>query len=47
MKKHLFVMVLILLSSLVIAGCGETISGISKDAGRIGKGVKTIFVRGE
>ena len=30
-----------------MAGCGETFSGVSKDASRIGKGVKTIFVRGD
>lgn len=28
-----------------LAGCGETISGVGKDAGRIGKGVKTIFIK--
>lgn len=47
MKKYALVIVVVLLSSLVMAGCGETISGVGKDAGRIGKGVKTIFVRGE
>ena len=30
---------------LTIMGCGETISGATKDIRRMGKGVKTIFVR--
>ena len=28
-----------------LSGCGETISGIGKDAQRIGQGVKTIFFK--
>lgn len=28
-----------------LAGCGETISGVGKDASRMGRGVKTIFIR--
>jgi predicted small secreted protein len=31
----------------LLAGCGETIRGISKDGSRVVKGVKTIFVSGE
>ena len=30
---------------LQLCGCGETIQGIGKDARRMGKGVKTIFIR--
>jgi len=32
---------------LTVAGCGETFNGFGKDARRIGKGVKTIFVKDE
>jgi len=30
---------------LQLSGCGETIHGIGKDVRRVGKGVKTIFIR--
>lgn len=30
---------------VILAGCGETISGVGKDASRMGRGVKTIFIR--
>jgi len=44
--KKIVVPVLVLISiSLIMAGCGETFSGMSKDAQRVGKGIKTIFVR--
>ncbi len=29
----------------LLSGCGETVHGVVKDTGRIGKGVKTIFFR--
>lgn len=29
------------------SGCGETISGVGKDANRMGKGVNTFFFRQE
>lgn len=29
----------------MLAGCGETIGGVGKDVSRIGKGIKTIFVK--
>ena len=46
----LFYTKLILISFLMIlifqlSGCGETIHGVGKDVRRMGKGVKTIFVR--
>lgn len=44
MKKILAVAILISFT-LTIMGCGETISGATKDIKRMGKGVKTIFVR--
>lgn len=31
--------------ALELSGCGETASGIGKDWRRVGKGVKTIFIR--
>jgi predicted small secreted protein len=30
---------------LISTGCGETISGAGKDISRMGRGVKTIFVK--
>jgi len=33
------------LLALTIAGCGETVSGIGKDASRMGRGVSTFFFR--
>lgn len=40
-------MLLVLLTFLImqLSGCGETVHGIGEDARRIGKGVKTIFIR--
>jgi len=44
--KKIVILVLVLISvSLIVTGCGETLNGISKDVQRVGKGVKTIFVR--
>ncbi len=43
-KKSFLAAVLILLI-FQLSGCGETLQGISKDAQRMGKGVKTIFIR--
>ena len=44
MKK---IVIMILLAAFVLSaiGCGSTASGLGKDARRIGRGVKTIFVR--
>ncbi|NQT22208.1 MAG: hypothetical protein HQ579_02095 [Candidatus Omnitrophica bacterium] len=44
MKKTLLVFIIISFS-LALTGCGETLTGVSKDVSRMGKGVKTIFVR--
>lgn len=43
MKRFTFFILVIFCITLV--GCGETISGVGKDASRIGKGVKTIFIK--
>ncbi len=44
MKKILAVAILISFT-LTIVGCGETISGATKDIKRMGKGIKTVFIR--
>ena len=43
-KKGLCLLLLAVVSISLI-GCGETVAGVGKDARRMGKGVKTIFVR--
>jgi predicted small secreted protein len=43
--KKLFFISLLSLAIFQLSGCGETISGIGKDARRVGKGVKTIFFK--
>lgn len=45
MKKYIPVVLLVAFITILLAGCGETLSGIGKDAKRITKGVKTVFVR--
>ena len=44
MKKAILV-ILILMAAVGLTGCGETISGVGKDANRMGKGVGTFFFR--
>ena len=44
MKKIISFLILICFC-LTLVGCGETISGIGKDASRMGRGVKTIFIK--
>ncbi len=46
MKKVSFV-ALLLFVVIVLQGCGETFSGVGRDFNRIGRGVKTVFVKGE
>ncbi len=43
-KKIILVMFIAMLV-LPLSGCGETVHGVSKDVKRMGKGVKTIFIR--
>ena len=43
--KKIIVALMLICFTLTIVGCGETISGATKDIKRMGKGVKTIFVR--
>lgn len=35
----------LLAASLLAAGCGETVSGLGKDARRIGSGIHKVFIR--
>ncbi len=44
MKKTVLT-ILTLITCIILSGCGETISGVSKDVGRMGKGVTTFFFR--
>lgn len=43
--KKFFVFSLLAICCIMLSGCGETIGGVGKDASRIGKGVKTIFIK--
>lgn len=45
MRKYSALILFLLLASMFITGCGETFTGIAKDSSRIGKGIKTVFVR--
>lgn len=44
MKKALFVLLLIC-STTILIGCGETVSGVGKDVNRMGRGINTFFFR--
>lgn len=44
MKKTILAL-LLLAVCVVLLGCGETISGVGKDADRMGKGINTFFFR--
>jgi len=43
--KKVWYMLLIACVSCMLSGCGETVSAIGKDAGRMGKGINTFFFR--
>jgi len=44
MKRTL--LALLFVAAIVsLCGCGETVSGVGKDASRMGKGVNTFFFR--
>ena len=43
--KKIFLGFLLLTMCAVLAGCGETVSGVGRDANRMGKGVNTFFFR--
>ena len=43
--KKIFALLLLTIFCITIIGCGSTVDGIGNDARRMGRGVKTIFVR--
>ncbi|NQT06022.1 MAG: hypothetical protein HQ575_00610 [Candidatus Omnitrophica bacterium] len=43
--KRFLLLIMLVTFCIASAGCGETISGVSKDASRIGGGVKKVFFR--
>lgn len=43
--KNVTLVTLMLVICATLAGCGETISGVGKDASRMGKGVTTFLFR--
>jgi predicted small secreted protein len=43
--KRLILGIFLVMVIFQLSGCGETLQGITKDATRMGKGVKTIFIR--
>ncbi|MBU0605667.1 MAG: hypothetical protein KKH77_05210 [Candidatus Omnitrophica bacterium] len=43
--KNAILAILILVICATLVGCGETISGVGKDANRMGKGVTTFLFR--
>ena len=48
MKSFYIKLVLVIFVSIAafqLSGCGETFQGMGKDVQRVGKGVKTIFIR--
>ncbi|MBL7156996.1 MAG: hypothetical protein ISS92_02410 [Candidatus Omnitrophica bacterium] len=45
MKQFILLIILVAFVSLLASGCGETMTGVTKDVKRQVKGVKTIFVR--
>ncbi len=43
--NRLLILFVLVFVTLALVGCGETVSGIGKDASRVTKGVRTIFLR--
>ncbi len=46
-KRVVCLFLILLFAFIFCAGCGETVKGMSKDAQRVGRGTKTIFVSDE
>ena len=44
MRKVIFIVAMVSICAM-LAGCGETFSGVGKDVNRMGKGVSTFFFR--
>lgn len=45
MKRNFALVMITMLLTMCLAGCGETVNGLSKDLKRVGKGIRTVFVR--
>ena len=45
-RKYVLSVLLLAFISVATIGCGSTVNGIGKDVKRVGRGIKTIFVRG-
>ena len=43
--KKMILAVILLMISVYLTGCGETVSGVGKDVNRMGRGVSTFFFR--
>lgn len=43
--KKIVLGIILMAFALSLFGCGETLTGVSKDIRRMGKGVKTVFIR--
>ena len=43
--RGIALMTLILVTAVMLAGCGETVSGLGKDVNRMGRGINTFFFR--
>jgi len=41
--KVRFLCVVVIISSVLLQGCGETVRGVGRDFSRVGRGIKTIF----
>jgi predicted small secreted protein len=46
-RKIIYLSFALFLLFVFCSGCGETVRGMSKDASRVGRGTKTIFVSDE
>ena len=47
MKRSIALLLVLIFVAIAASGCGETVNGVRRDASRIVKGVKTVFVSGE
>ncbi|MDD5427737.1 MAG: hypothetical protein PHI58_00680 [Candidatus Omnitrophica bacterium] len=43
--KNFVLAMAVLITAMMLAGCGETVSGVGKDINRMGRGVNTFFFR--
>ncbi|MFA6320665.1 MAG: hypothetical protein WCY36_02270 [Candidatus Omnitrophota bacterium] len=43
--KKLKLLITMLVITVIMTGCGETVTGVGKDINRMGRGVNTFFFR--